>query len=326
MDINELKTFEAVARRGSMNKAAAELHTVQSNVTARIQALEDELGVPLLRRHARGVSVTPAGQRFLPFAGRIMKLLSEARTAARDEGVPGGALALGGLETTTALRLSPILTQFARSYPGVRLTLDSGTTARLIQDVVQGRLDGAFVAGPVDHPELAREPVFTEELVLATCPNIRSPRELARQTELRTIVFHAGCSYRQRLEAYLAGLGVVTARPLEFGSLDAILSCVAAGVGVTLLPRGVVASAMPGRDVRIHPLPRGQATVETLFVYRRDAYVSSAMAAFIEMSRASGGRRSPQAKPAHRRTSGNTSTQAGTAARRPRVPARAAKA
>ena len=83
MDVSDLKVFEAVSRHGSMNRAAQELHTVQSNVTARIRALETELGVSLFQRHARGVSATPAGQRILPFIGRITKLLSDIETAAR---------------------------------------------------------------------------------------------------------------------------------------------------------------------------------------------------------------------------------------------------
>ncbi len=66
MDVTDLKTFEAVARLGGMNRAAAELHTVQSNVTARIRALEQELGSPLFQRHSRGVALTPAGRRLLP--------------------------------------------------------------------------------------------------------------------------------------------------------------------------------------------------------------------------------------------------------------------
>jgi molybdenum-dependent DNA-binding transcriptional regulator ModE len=69
MDATDLKVFKAVARHGSMNRAAAELKTVQSNVTARVRALELELGVLLFQRHARGVKVTPAGRRMLPFFG-----------------------------------------------------------------------------------------------------------------------------------------------------------------------------------------------------------------------------------------------------------------
>lgn len=285
MDVTDLKTIEAVARHGSMNKAAAELNTVQSNITARIRALEDELGTVLFERHARGVLVTPAGRRLLPFVGRIAKLMGEARAAARDDGVPAGALMLGSLETTTALRLSPLLTQFARTYPAVRLAVTAGTTAGLVRDVVASRMDGAFVAGPVAHPDVHRESVFTEELVLATRPDIDSLKALAAVSDLRIVVFQAGCSYRQRLESYLAGAGIVVARPLEFGSLDAIVSCVSAGVGITLLPRGVLAPAAADGRIAIHRMPRELARVETLFIRRHDAYVSSAMTAFLTMTR-----------------------------------------
>lgn len=285
MDLTDLKTFEAVARLGSMNKAAAELHTVQSNVTARIRALEDELGLPLFQRHARGVTPTAAGQRVLPFVGRIAKLLDDARSAARDDGAPGGSLIVGSLETTTALRLSPILTEFSRTYPEVRLSVNTGTTARLVHDVVAGKLEGAFVAGPIEHPDLQQETVFTEELVLVTSPAVGGIEELTRIGDLRGIVFKAGCSYRQRFEALLAGIGIVIARPLEFGSLDAIVSCVAAGIGVTLLPLGVVEAAAAAGKVTAHRLPREFALVDTLFVRRRDGYVSSALGAFLGMAR-----------------------------------------
>jgi DNA-binding transcriptional LysR family regulator len=285
MDVADLKTFEAVARHGSMNKAASELHTVQSNVTARIRALEEELGLALFQRHARGVTTTPAGARILPFVERIATLMEEAKIAARDDGVPSGSLTLGGLETTTALRLSPLLTGFARKFPEVRLVFSAGTTARLLQDVVGCRLEGAFVAGPIDHPELHQEAIFIEELVLVTSPAVRSVKDLTKIPDLRTIVFQLGCSYRQRLDALLAGMGIVAAKPLEFGSLDTIVSCVAAGVGVTLLPRGVVMPASEAGRVVMHGLPREQARVETLFIRRNDAYVSSALDAFLSMAR-----------------------------------------
>jgi len=66
MDASDLRIFEAVARLGGMNRAAAALNTVQSNVTARIRALEEQLGVQLFRRTSRGVSLTAAGERLLP--------------------------------------------------------------------------------------------------------------------------------------------------------------------------------------------------------------------------------------------------------------------
>ena len=285
MDISDLRVFEAVSRHGSMNRAAQELHTVQSNVTARIRTLEEELGVSLFRRHARGVSTTPAGQRILPFVGRITKLLADARAAAQDDGVPAGTLVLGSLETTAALRLSPLLARFAQAYPAVRLVVTTGTTRKLIDDVVDCRLEGAFVAGPVSHPDLHQEVVFREDLVLVTSPAIRAPAELVAIPDLKTIVFQIGCSYRQRLDSVLADMGIVSARPLEFGSLDAIVSCVAAGVGVSLLPRGIVAAAAQDGRIALHELPPERSVVATLFVRRTDAYASSAMSAFLAMAR-----------------------------------------
>jgi len=287
MDVSELRVFEAVSRLGSMNRAAQELNTVQSNVTARIRALETELGVDLFQRHARGVTTTPAGQRMLPFVSRLTKLLADARLAARDDGTPGGSLLLGGMETTTALRLSPLLSRFARAYPSVRLVVSTGTTRHLVDEVLDCRLEGAFVAGPIRHPALHQETVFREELVLVTARSIRLPEELPAIPDLRTIVFQVGCSYRQKLDSVLAALGIVTARPLEFGSLEAILSCVSAGIGVSLLPKGIVAGAWQEGRVAVHELPPEQSLADTLFVRRSDAYVSSAMTAFLDMARES---------------------------------------
>jgi DNA-binding transcriptional LysR family regulator len=289
MDISDLKIFETVARSGSMNRAATELNTVQSNVTARIRSLEEELGVTLFQRHARGVTTTPAGQRMLPFAGRIAKLLADAQAAAKDEGNPNGELLLGSMETTMALRLSPLLGEFAQNHPDVRLAITTGTTARLLNDVVNWRLDGAFVTGPISHPDLHHETIFREELVLVTAPTIKRAQELTRIADLKTIVFQLGCCYRQRLETYLAEMGLVTAKPMEFGSLDAIISCVSVGVGVTLLPRGVIASASQQGRVALHELSPERARAETVFIRRNDAYVSRAMMAFLNLARVSYG-------------------------------------
>ena len=209
MDATDLKVFEAVARHGSMNRAAAELNTVQSNVTARVRALELELGVLLFQRHARGVKVTPAGRRMLPFSARISRLLSDARAAARDDGIPSGVLEVGTLETTAALRLPSVLASFTKAYPKVRPVVTTGTTCSLIEDVVECRLEGAFVAGPVDHPDLQQESVFREELVLVTPRSIRGIEDLSSITELKTIVFRIGCSYRTRLDNLLNRAGIL---------------------------------------------------------------------------------------------------------------------
>ena len=109
--------------------------------------------------------------------------------------------------------------------------------------------------------------------------------QLLGQTEVKIIVLRAGCSYRQRLEEILARRGVVGVRRLEFGTLEAILSCVAAGLGATLLPHNLLAAVGHGHVVASHRLPAAEAQVETLFIRRRDGYVGSALAAFLQLAR-----------------------------------------
>jgi len=285
MDATDLRFFEAVARHGSMNRAAVELNTVQSNVTARVRALEIDLGVLLFQRHARGVKLTPAGRRMLPFSGRISKLIADAKSAARDDGVPSGVLEIGTLETTAALRLPSVLASFARQFPKVRPVVTTGTTCGLIDDVVECRLEGAFVAGPVEHPDIYQESAFREELVLVTPRRIASLKDLASVDDLKTIVFRIGCSYRKRLDSLLTDMGILIAQPLEFGSIEAIVGCVGAGIGVTLLPKGVVAAAWRDGLVAVHELTPEYSEVQTVFIRRTDAYVSSALAAFLQIVR-----------------------------------------
>ncbi|MBM3490184.1 MAG: LysR family transcriptional regulator [Alphaproteobacteria bacterium] len=281
MDTADLKLFETVARHGSMSRAAAELNTVQSAVTARIRRLETELDTPLLHRHSRGVRLTDAGQRLLPFARRLVTLMTEARQGIVDGGVPGGLLTVGSLETTAALRLTPLLAGFVAAFPLVDLVLRTGTSAELIEQVAAGQLEGAFVCGPVSHGDLLVQTMFREELMLATGWTIRRVEQLRELRELKIVVLRLGCSYRQRLEEILARRGIVGLRRLEFGTIEAILGTVAAGIGVTLLPRSVLERGRRERPLALHALPPAEAQVETLFVRRRDGYLSGALAALL---------------------------------------------
>jgi LysR family transcriptional regulator, cell division regulator len=285
MDASDLKVFEAVARHGGISRAAKELHTVQSNVTTRIRSLEQELGTELFERHARGVTLTQAGQRLLPYAAEIKDVLNRARRAATDDGTPKGPLVIGTLETTVALRLPRIVAAFASAWPNVDLSLRAGTSIESVARVLDRELDGAFVAGPIDHADLTRETVFREELVIVTASSVTSLDDLGRTGSLKILVLRVGCSYRQRLETLLSQRGIVDVRPMEFGSLDAIIGCVAAGIGITLLPRVVVLAHARTGEVALHELPRNDAIVDTLFIRRRDALITSALTAFLDVVR-----------------------------------------
>lgn len=287
MDTGDLAVFAAVARAGGITKAAQTLNTVQSNVTQRIRLLEAELGVPLFHRHSRGVTLTSAGSQLLPYAERIGRLMSEAKQAATDGPVPRGRILVGALETATAVRLPPLLAHYAASCPEVDIEINTGTSAELVERVLARRIEAAFVAGPVSHPELLALPLLEEELVVVTAPWVADLEALgprAGADKVKLVVFRAGCSYRAVLEKLLATRGVVEPRRLEFGTLEGIIGCVGAGIGVTMLPRAVVARAASERRVALHALPAEQARVETALIRRRDAFVSTALGRFIDLA------------------------------------------
>lgn len=207
-------------------------------------------------------------------------LLADALCAARDDGMPRGTLTIGSLETTAALRLTPLLASYAAENPQVDLVLRTGTTCQLISDVLEQRLDGAFVCGPVLHAALVQQAVFREELVILAPPQVASLERALEAGEVRLVVLRAGCSYRQILETLLARRGIMVQRLLEFGTLEAIFGCVSAGLGISLLPRALTELSGAAR-VSVHSLPRADAMVDTVFIRRRDRFAPSALRAFL---------------------------------------------
>src|ERR1700759_1260655 len=283
MELSDLLTFSTVARLGGITRAADELNTVQSNVTQRVKALEAEIGTSLFERHSRGMTLTGAGRRLLPYAQRMAALSREAMLAARDDGEPKGPLAIGSLETTAAGRLPALLAGFHRRFPAVRLTLKTATTADLVAAVLDGAVDGAFVAGPIEHADLTATLAFREELVLVSAKrfnNLAALRAGTPESGPTALVFRTGCTYRQRLEQLFSDFGWPSAARFELGTLDGMIGCVAAGMGVSLLPRAVVERSEQRQDVSIITLDTAWSRVDTLFIRRRSVHQYSALSGF----------------------------------------------
>ncbi len=284
MNSIELGVFAAVAQAGSIGRAAERLNTVQSNVTQRVRAFEERLGVTLFHRSKRGVTLTTVGTRLLPYATRVAELLEEARLVTQDEAVPSGEICIGAMETAAAFRLPPLLSIYATLYPDVDVAVDTGPTEHLIERVLRRELDGAMVSGPVVHASLEATTLFEEELVLVTPPKVLSVEDLRLDGRRagKMIAFRAGCSYRQRTEAFLAREGLLGLPRMEMGTLDGMIGCVAAGVGFAVLPRVVVTEASEAGRVRVHALPVDIAVSATVFVQRRDTFVTAALRCFLD--------------------------------------------
>lgn len=280
LDAGDLRIFQAVAREGSISKAAITLNYVQSNVTTRIRQLEDQLQVPLFHRSNRGMLLTPAGENLLGYADRILQLLDEAEHAAQEGSPPAGNLRLGSIETAVSRFLTPLLAEYCSCYPKVRYSLVTGGTHELNQKVLKHELHGALVYGPVEHAELQYIKMYEDELVLIAEPGEHDISVLLNRPML---FFEAGCSHRAQAESFLKTQGIRALHIIDYGTLDTIIHGAATGLGVSLLPRSSVAQAAFRGEIVILPVPDPYSRLEVGFVYSRGEHISSALHALIEI-------------------------------------------
>ncbi|CAH1191072.1 LysR family transcriptional regulator [Paenibacillus sp. JJ-223] len=282
MDIHLLEIFVQAAREGSISKTAKRLNYAQSNVTNKIQQLEAELQTTLFYRHKKGITLTPSGEVLVSYTEKILNMMDEARAAVGNASIPTGPLSIGSMETTAAVRLPAVFAKYHLKYPHVDFSLMTGPTEKLLHAVLHYELHGAFVSGPIQHPDLCQENVFEETLVLVTSPEhplVDSIHDLQNHTML---VFPKGCSYRARLNSLFQEEGLLPVKLMEFGTLETILACVHAGLGITLLPYSIIADYEERGKVISHRLPTEYSSVTTLFVKRKDTLITPALSAFLD--------------------------------------------
>ncbi|WP_022850756.1 LysR family transcriptional regulator [Limisalsivibrio acetivorans] len=280
MDINSLRIFSEVAKSGSVSTAARSLNYVQSNVSARLKGLEESLGRELFYREkkgreGRGMVLTPAGKTLLQYSDRIIGLTEEARRAVAND-KPAGELVIGSTESNAAVRLPPVLSMYHKTFPDVELRLITGTSEELLNGVLDYSIDGAFVSGYVEHPGIDTAAEFPEKLVLL------SPPEGTDKDVI--LVFRHGCTYRERLEAWMRSEGRKPVRVMEFGTIETILSCVAAGMGCSLFPESVANGNETAKGLRRDEIDKKYSEIPTLFIKRKNSVTTAAMKEFVAMS------------------------------------------
>lgn len=281
MDLAALEIFRAVAAEGSVTRAAERLGRVQSNVTTRVQQLEEQLGAPLFMREGKRMVLTPAGESLRSYADRLLALAEEARQAIHPH-EPSGRLRLGAMESTAAARLPRHLAHLHTQWPQLTLELATGPSRQLVEQVLAHQLDAALVAWPppgvdADAP-VEHLPVFEEALLLALPgdhPPVHTPADLQVQA---LAAFTSGCTYRSLGEAWMRGAGGTAPRVLELASYHAILACVAAGRCAGVVPQAVIDLMREPPALRLVPL----AHCNTVLVHRR-GYQSPALDALREI-------------------------------------------
>ena len=256
MELRQLRYFDAVVRHGGFTHAAEQLHVTQPAISGQVRQLEDELGVRLLRRTTRRVSLTRAGETFLAGARNVLLQTDRLRSEMAALGkVLRGRVRIGATDVLGPFSLPAALAEFRARHPQVSLSMHGGLVADLLARLSRGEVD--LVLAPI-HQQLPRriavQPIAEESLVLVTAPGhpLRTQRALplaALQGD-PFVCLPRGSGLQAILIAACAQQGFKPNIAFEAQSPAGVRSLVAEGLGVALLARS--AAVAPGPPVRIH--------------------------------------------------------------------------
>ena len=275
VELRHLRYFVVVAEELHFGRAARRLGIAQPPLSQQIRQLEQRLGVPLFLRTSRQVSLTPAGATLLRGARRTLAELELASAAARRAATgETGALRVGYTDSAALSVLPDAVRRFRDAWPSVHLDLTEGSTAAQIDAVVRDRVDLALVRGPIVQPALRVDVVLRESFLLAL-PEQHPLAGLA-EIELRAVAAepmvlfprHLAPEFHDTITAMCRAAGFTPRIGYEGAEYQTILSLVAAGLGVSLVPRSV--GNLRRRGVEYRPIPDAPPHAEIAAVYRAE--------------------------------------------------------
>lgn len=254
MLLAQIEGFIEIARLGNMRRAAEALSISQPALTARLQALEEELAAALFRRTHTGMALTPAGRAFLPHADRAVEALQSGASLVRElEYGIIGELALAVAPAVSAYVLPEVLVRFTAQHPDVRLRVRTGHSEEIVDLVARGEVELGIVRQLRDARVRSR-PLYEDELVLIARPDhpfaVAGRVDVAEIKHAQLILFDRTSSYYDMTNSLFREAGVVPRGITEVDNIEAAKRMVERGLGVALLPGTAVADALAAGAVR----------------------------------------------------------------------------
>jgi DNA-binding transcriptional LysR family regulator len=235
----QLAAFNAVVRLGSVSRAAEELSLTQPAVSIQLGMLEDAAGAKLLRRSARGVKLTDAGELLAVYSNRILELWREAGDAmAQHHGEVAGLLRVGAV-TTAEYLLPPLLLEFVRQHPQVKVKLQVGNRAEVVRLLSSQEIDLAIMGRPPAELKTTSAPFAKHPMAFVAAPSnplVSMPNlSLAAVNRANLLVRERGSGTRTTVEQLFKDAGIALEVGSEMSSNEAIKQMCAAGFGVAFL-------------------------------------------------------------------------------------------
>jgi len=289
MELRQLEYFLAVAEEASFTRGAARVHVAQPGVSAQIRRLERELGQELLDRSGRTVRLTEVGAAVLPYARAALDAVAGARLAVDElTGLVRGHVAVGMVVACSALDLADVLADFHRTHPGVDITLSEDNSDRLLNGLLSGHLDLAWIGLAGDPPPGIETQVILDDTLVAA---VNSDDPLAETAsvpldalgERDLISLPRGTGLRTAFDAGCAAVGFAPRIAFEASDPRVLAQLAGRGLGVAILPASMASDPEVGLHAIVFEWPTMRARIE--LAWRAAGPISPAARALIRHAR-----------------------------------------
>jgi len=247
MEIRQLKAFLAIAEAKTFTAGARRVNVTQAAISMQIRQLEDEVGLPLFTRTPRRVILTEAGEYLLERARKILREHDSALAEiAEVAGAEHGRLRIGSASAMFATQQLPsIMKRLKQKFPNSDLTVSSGTSQRLVDKIMHGEVDMAFISLPVDNPNITTELLFSDEIIAIAHPKHPLANEkfisAATLAGEDLVLGERGGNTRRMVDEFFAAANVKPNITMELSRQEAINQMVEMGLGVGLAGAKTVA-------------------------------------------------------------------------------------
>ena len=289
MDINQLEVLAAVAKEKSFSRAAEVLNRTQPAVSQAIRRLEQEIGEKLFDRSSKDGTLTLAGEVLLDYAKQMLNLRQTAQNAIKEmRDLHHGKVTVSANEHTV-FYLLPIIQEFRRLYPLIKIEVQRGVASRIPKEVLAREVELGVISFKPNDTSVISTPVLVDELALIVAPSHPlanqksvSVKELGAET---FIAHNAPSPYRQKViesfEKYQTKLNI----PIELPSLEAIKRLVEKGAGVAFVPKLTAQSEIANGQLLAISIKEMKFERKLNIIYRRNSVLSHAAKSFLKLAK-----------------------------------------
>lgn len=256
LNLDQLRTLLTVIDSGSFSAAARKLHLSQPAVSVQVRELERRFGVRLIERFGKQAHATPPGRDLAEAAEQIFRACDGAEAAMRryrDGWV--GRVRIGTTITAQMYLLPPVLRRVSQEHPGVDLHVRNLPTGESIAAILQNEIDLGIVTMPVDEGQVAVTPLVSEQMVAIyasgtrNLPDTTTPESVLQQS---LVLEHINAGVYHLVMNWMAANGPVPRVRMHLGTIEAVKSAVASGLGMSIVPE--MAAGWHESDLVVRPL------------------------------------------------------------------------